>query len=153
MLRRSTSGNRVREQFQLDAFGEALLLFAAADRLDALDADGWKAAEVAVDAIGQRYGEPDAGIWELEPRRWTHSRLMCAAGLRAVAARRPEQAADWSRLADRIVADTSRDGLHPDGRWQRSPDDAARRRRAPPARPARRRAGRRPAHAWRPGGR
>ncbi|MFZ2016287.1 MAG: glycoside hydrolase family 15 protein [Nocardioides sp.] len=118
------SGNRVREQFQLDAFGEALLLFAAADRLDALDADGWKAAEVAVDAIEQRYGEPDAGIWELEPRRWTHSRLMCAAGLRAVAARRPEQAADWSTLADRIVADTSRDGLHPDGRWQRSPDDA-----------------------------
>ena len=48
---------------------------------------------------------------------------MCAAGLRAVAARGPEQAADWSTLADRIVADTSRDCLHPDGRWQRSPDD------------------------------
>ena len=41
-------GNHVRDQFQLDAFGEALLLFAAADRLDVLDADGWKAAEVAV---------------------------------------------------------------------------------------------------------
>jgi hypothetical protein len=118
------AGNRVREQFQLDAFGEALLLFAAADRLDMLDADGWKAAEVAVDAVEQRYREADAGIWELEERHWTHSRLMCAAGLRAVAARRPRQAADWSSLADRIVADTSRDGLHPDGRWQRSPDDA-----------------------------
>jgi hypothetical protein len=117
------AGNQVRRQFQLDAFGEALLLFAAADRLGALEADGWKAAEAAVDGIVQRYDEPDAGIWELEDRRWTHSRLMCAAGLRAAAARRPDRAADWLGLADRIVADTSRDCVHPDGRWQRAPDD------------------------------
>jgi alpha,alpha-trehalase len=116
-------GNRVRLQFQLDAFGEALLLFAAADRLDVLDADGWRAAEGAVEGIRQRYDEPDAGIWELEPRRWTHSRLMSAAGLRAAAGRRPERAAEWLMLADRIVADTSRDCVHPDGRWQRAPDD------------------------------
>jgi hypothetical protein len=119
------AGNRVRQQFQLDAFGEALLLFAAADRLDVLEADGWKAAEGAVEAIVKRYDEPDAGIWELEPRRWTHSRLTCAAGLRAAAARRPDRAAEWLALADRIVADTSRDCLHPDGRWQRAPDDPA----------------------------
>jgi alpha,alpha-trehalase len=118
-------GNRVRQQFQLDAFGEALLLLAAADRLDVLDADGWKAAEAAVEGITQRYEEPDAGIWELEPRRWAHSRLTCAAGLRAVAARRKDRTAEWSGLADRIVADTSRDCLHPDGRWQRAPDDPA----------------------------
>ncbi len=118
-------GNRVRQQFQLDAFGEALLLLAAADRLDVLDADGWKAAEAAVEGITQRYEEPDAGIWELEPRRWAHSRLTCAAGLRAVAARREDRTAEWSGLADRIVADTSRDCLHPDGRWQRAPDDPA----------------------------
>ena len=41
-------GNWVNEQFQLDAFGEALLLFAAAADHDHLDADGWRAAEVAV---------------------------------------------------------------------------------------------------------
>ena len=117
------AGNQVRGQFQLDAFGEALLLFASADRLDALDADGWKAAEVAADAIAQRYDEPDAGIWELAPRRWTHSRLACVAGLRSVAARRPERSADWAGLADRILADVSQDCLHPDGRWQRAPDD------------------------------
>jgi alpha,alpha-trehalase len=116
-------GNRVRDQFQLDAFGESLLLFAAADRLDVLDADGWKAAEAAVEAIVQRYDEPDAGIWELEPQRWTHSRLTCAAGLRAAAARRPDRAAEWLGLADRIVADTSRECVHPDGRWQRAPSD------------------------------
>jgi hypothetical protein len=117
------AGNRVRHQFQLDALGEALLLFASADWLDVLDADGWKAAEAAVEGIAQRHDEPDAGIWELEPRRWTHSRLMCAAGLRAAAARRTDRAAEWTALADSIVADASRDCLHPTGRWQRAPDD------------------------------
>jgi alpha,alpha-trehalase len=116
-------GNQVRRQFQLDAFGEALLLFAAADRLDALDADGWKAAELAVEGIVERGDQPDAGIWELEPRRWAHSRLTCAAGLRAVARQRPDLAARWVPLADRLVADANRDCLHPTGRWQRAPDD------------------------------
>ena len=35
-------GNHVNAQFQLDALGEALLLFAAAARHDHLDADGWR---------------------------------------------------------------------------------------------------------------
>jgi GH15 family glucan-1,4-alpha-glucosidase len=117
------TGNHVRDQFQLDAFGEALLLFAAADRLDALDATGWRAAEEAVEGIARRWEEPDAGIWELSPRHWAHSRLTCAAGLRAVAARRPDRAADWTFLADRLVSDASSDSLHPSGRWQRSPRD------------------------------
>jgi hypothetical protein len=117
------AGNHVRDQFQLDAFGEALLLFAAADRLDVLDADGWRAAEAAVAGIVARGEEPDAGIWELESRRWTHSRLTCAAGLRAVAQRRPDRAAEWVGLADRLVADAGSDCVHPSGRWQRAPDD------------------------------
>jgi hypothetical protein len=116
-------GNRVRDQFQLDAFGEALLLFAAADSLQLLDADGWKAAEVAAEAIAERGHEADAGIWELDDRRWAHSRLTCAAGLRAVARRRADRAAEWTRLADRLVVSTDGDCLHPDGRWQRSPED------------------------------
>jgi hypothetical protein len=116
-------GNRVRRQFQLDAFGEALLLFAAADRLGALDADGWKAVDLAVQGIADRGHEADAGVWELEPRRWAHSRLTCAAGLRAVAAQRPSQATPWIRLAEAILDETNRDCLHPTGRWQRAPDD------------------------------
>jgi hypothetical protein len=118
-------GNRVREQFQLDSFGEALLLFAAADRLDTLDADGWKAAEQAVQGIVERGEEEDSGIWELEPRRWAHSRLTCAAGLRAVAAQRPDRAAAWLQVADRLVDRANRDCLHPSGRWQRAPGDAS----------------------------
>jgi hypothetical protein len=120
------SGNQVNEQFQLDAFGESLLLFSEASRLDRLDADGWRAAQTAAESIAARWTEPDSGIWELEPDEWTHSRLICAAGLRAISARAPggEEAAKWLALADAILADTSARSLHPSGRWQRSPGDA-----------------------------
>ncbi len=118
------TGNWVNSQFQLDAFGEALLLFAAAARRDRLDTDGWRAVEAAVAAIESRWGEPDAGIWELDNTRWAHSRLTCAAGLRAVAAAAPKaQAAHWAGFADAIVANTTADCLHPSGRWQRAPGD------------------------------
>ncbi len=119
-------GNWVNDQFQLDVFGEALRLFAAAASIDRLDADGWRAAELAVAAIGERWHEQDAGIWELEPDEWTHGRLICAAGLKAISACGPggEQAASWLALADAITADASARSLHPSGRWQRSPTDA-----------------------------
>ena len=117
-------GNWVNHQFQLDAFGEALLLLAAAAGHDRLDADGWRAAEAAADAIADRWQEPDGGIWELEPDAWTHSRLVCAAGLRRIADHQAsEQATRWLALADAIVADTSAHALHPAGYWQRSPSD------------------------------
>ncbi len=118
-------GNWVNSQFQLDAFGEALQVFAAADELDRLDADGWAAAEIAANAVAARWREPDAGIWELDPAPWTESRLACAAGLRAVARcpRAGSTAARWEALADTLVADSSNHGLHPSGRWQRSPSD------------------------------
>ncbi|WP_373431691.1 glycoside hydrolase family 15 protein [Streptomyces achromogenes] len=118
-------GNQVNEQFQLDGFGEALLLLASAARQDRLDADAWQAAEIAADAIAQRYRQPDAGVWELSPRNWAHSRLTCAAGLRAIAdARAPSpHSGKWVALADRLVADTAAQCLHPSGRWQRSPED------------------------------
>ena len=119
------TGNWVNQQFQLDVFGEALLLFAGAARRQVLDGDGWRAAEIAADAIGQRWREPDAGIWEIDDRPWTHSRLIVAAGLRAMAAvaRTPGPGAAWLTLADQIVADTAAHALHPDGYWQRAPDD------------------------------
>jgi GH15 family glucan-1,4-alpha-glucosidase len=119
-------GNHVRDQFQLDAFGEALLLFAAAGRHDMLDARAWQAVDAAVEAVGKRWQDPDAGIWELDDRAWTHSRLIVAAGLRAVAAQvSGGRAGELLGFADRIVADTARTSVHPDGRWQRAPDDPA----------------------------
>ena len=116
-------GNRATKQFQLDAFGEALLLFAAAGG-DRLDPDHWRAAETAIAAIGERWREPDAGIWELDARHWAHSRLTCVAGLRAIAGHAPSgSGAEWNALADVILADVAADCRHPSGRWQRAPDD------------------------------
>jgi alpha,alpha-trehalase len=125
------AGNWVREQFQLDAFGETLSLFAAAGRHDMLAKDDWRAVAVAVDAIEKRWQEPDAGIWELDDQRWAHSRIACVSGLRAIAelagAAPPgghghQQAARWSSLADAIAASLA-DCVHPSGRLQRTPDD------------------------------
>ncbi|MFI5683279.1 glycoside hydrolase family 15 protein [Streptomyces sp. NPDC051636] len=120
-------GNRVGDQFQLDCFGEALQLLAAAARHDRLDATGAEAAGLAVRTIAERWREPDAGIWELDAREWTHSRLSCVAGLRALAAADPRhpRADTCTRLADTILAATSATSLHPDGHWQRTPGDPA----------------------------
>jgi GH15 family glucan-1,4-alpha-glucosidase len=119
------AGNHVNEQFQLDAFGESLLLLATAARHDRLEADGVRAAERAAAAIADRWREPEAGIWELEPRHWTHSRLTCVAGLRAIAASAPRTAGShrWLELADAILAETRSSARHPSGRWQRATDD------------------------------
>jgi hypothetical protein len=118
-------GNRVNRQFQLDAFGESLLLLAAAARHDHLDSAGRQAAEIAAGAIAGRWREPDAGIWEIDNQPWTHSRLTCAAGLRAAArsCASASLASDWEGLADVIVADTAKHAVHSSGRWQRSPAD------------------------------
>jgi alpha,alpha-trehalase len=118
-------GNHVNAQFQLDTFGEALLLFAAAARHDHLGTDHYQGVTAAVAAIQRRWQDADAGIWELDNRRWAHSRLICAAGLRAMAGAgvSAADAAEWSGLADAIVADVAADCCHPSGRWQRAPDD------------------------------
>jgi GH15 family glucan-1,4-alpha-glucosidase len=127
------AGNRVRRQFQLDSLGEVLQLLAAAAGLDVLDADGMRAAEVAASAIAERWADPEAGIWELHDDHWTHSRLCCVVGLRAIAAattaasaspggNSTRVAARWSSLADAIMADMGQ-AVHPSGRWKRAAGD------------------------------
>ncbi|MFC0005584.1 glycoside hydrolase family 15 protein [Micromonospora siamensis] len=121
---RARTGNWVRGQFQLDAYGEVLMLLATAQRHDRLDSDGQRAMELAADAIDRRWSQPDSGIWELPPRHWTHSKLTCVAGLRAAArATIPALAGRWTALADRILADAAAHGLAAQGHWQRSYDD------------------------------
>ena len=114
-------GNHAHRQFQLDTFGEALLLFATATGHGRLDSEGFDAAATAADAIAGRWQEPDAGVWELDDRRWAHSRLTCVAGLRAMSAH-TRAACRWRDLADRIAASLD-DCVHPTGRWQRAPQD------------------------------
>lgn len=93
-------GNRVNAQFQLDSMGEVLQLLAAAAELGMLGPDELRAAEVVARAIEQRWTRPDAGVWELHDDFWTHSRLACVAGLRAMAAATATHgarlAANWS---------------------------------------------------------
>lgn len=122
---RDRVGNWVNHQFQLDAFGEALILLATAQRHGRLSEDGRRAVDVAVRVIAEHHRDPDAGIWETDDRLWTHSRLICAAGLYAVAraAPSPGDVVGWTRLADLLVAEASESSLHPSGRWQRSPED------------------------------
>lgn len=120
-------GNWVNGQFQLDACGEALLLLASAGARDRLDVDGWRALETAVTVIRTRWAEPEAGIWELEPHHWTHSRLTCVAGLRAAAGVGPSstrETAEWVGLADTILAATANSCVRADGSWKRAADDA-----------------------------
>ena len=119
-------GNRVRHQFQLDLFGEVLLLLANAASQDRLAADGWDAAELAIRAIADRSEEKEHGIWEIGPAHWTHSRLICVAGLRAIAEYAPlsRHVTKALSLADHLLSTADRTALHPSGRWQRSPDDA-----------------------------
>ena len=118
-------GNHVTDQFQLDGYGEALQLFAAAARLDRLPVEAARAARVAVDAIIKHDGKPEAGIWETENRVWTHSRLTCVAGLRNAAAllAAPPEMGEWLALADSILAQTTRSSLSPAGYWRRATDD------------------------------
>ncbi len=118
------TGNWVRQQFQLDAFGEALLLLGAAAGHDRLTLEHWRAVEAAVTAIRQRRGDSGAGVWETRNDQWTHSRLICAAGLRRVSQHAPtQQGAEWSALADSIVSEVGATSVHPRGHWQRSPTD------------------------------
>lgn len=117
------AGNWITRQFQLDAFGDALQLLATAARADRLPTGGRRAIDVAVAAVDRRWQENEAGIWELDNRQWTHSRLTCVAGLRAVA----QVAAGGGPgrtavLADAILADTARRGLDAAGAWRRSPE-------------------------------
>ncbi len=117
-------GNHVNAQFQLDVLGEALQLYAAADSAGRLDETGWRAVEQTVTAIQKRGEDPDAGIWELDDRRWAHSRLACVAGLRSIAARRTGATARaWEDLAATILSSVESDCVHSSGRWQRAPDD------------------------------
>lgn len=117
------TGNWVRGQFQLDAMGELLELYAAAGRHGHLSTDDDRAVSTIVKTIASRWTEPDAGVWELEDDWWIQSRLASVAGLRVAARDVPgTDTAHLLSLADAIMAETSKRGLGPDGAWKRAPD-------------------------------
>ena len=116
-------GNWVRGQFQLDTCGELLQLYATSGRHDHLTSDDVRAVQALVALVEQRWEAPDAGIWELADDWWTHSRLACVAGLRAVAGHLAStDTARLLTLADQILAQTSRRCLNADGSWRQAPE-------------------------------
>jgi hypothetical protein len=118
------TGNDAVAQFQLDGFGEALQLFAAAAKHGVLTPDGEKAVDVACAAIAQRWDEPDAGIWELHDQWWTHSRLACVAGLRSIASfAHGMRRTNATELADAILRETTKRCVTPSGAWGCVPGD------------------------------
>jgi hypothetical protein len=69
-------GNRVRNQFQLDSFGEALLLFATAARADRMPDDAARAARCGT----SRHGSSTCRWWRCCPASTTRCRSTAAAG-------------------------------------------------------------------------
>ncbi|WP_069817216.1 glycoside hydrolase family 15 protein [Streptomyces sp. TP-A0874] len=117
-------GNQASAQFQLDTFGEVLQLMAAAARHDRLTPDAERAVHIAAEAVERNWRRPDAGLWELEDRWWTHSRLSVVCGLRSVAEVMPRAAARrFDEIADAVLGETRRRCLRSDGRWRRAADD------------------------------
>ncbi|MEZ5165305.1 MAG: glycoside hydrolase family 15 protein [Acidimicrobiales bacterium] len=113
-------GNAADHQVQLDVFGPVLELIRTLGDLDApLSVAHWRLVEDLVDAVGERWTEPDQGIWEIRstPRHHTNSKVMCwvtvdravqVAG-RVFGRTRPE----WEGLRDDIAADVLAHGWNP----------------------------------------
>ncbi len=105
-------GNAAAQQLQLDVFGPIMeLLDVLAECGVALSPEHWRLTEAVVGAVGQRWHEPDHGIWEIraQPQHHVHSKVMCwmavDRAVRIAQAFTGQRPADWLALRDRIAAD------------------------------------------------
>jgi alpha,alpha-trehalose-phosphate synthase [UDP-forming]/trehalose-phosphatase len=114
------TGNAAAGQLQLDVYGPVIMLI---DELTAkrscVTDEEWQLVTKMVEAVRMRWREPDHGIWEIrqQPRRHTHSRMMCWLAVHralAVAGTRGEDPADWRELRDEIAAEIEKDGWSDD---------------------------------------
>ena len=74
------TGNGAHSQLQLDVYGEFLDVLLQSVRAGGrIDPNSWSLARLLLDALEQRWHEPDEGIWEVRgPRRhFTHSKVFC----------------------------------------------------------------------------
>jgi len=112
-------GNAANGQLQLDVFGPVADLIAAvvAARGRVLDHE-WQLIEAMAEAVGQRWHEPDHGLWEarLTPRHHVHSKVMCwwtmerSLEVANLLRRPPAQIDAWEGLRDDIRDDVLENG-------------------------------------------
>ena len=105
-------GNEACVQLQLDVFGPvAELIHQIASAGPALPVKYWRLLEDLVDAVEQRWMEPDQGMWEIRsaPRHHTHSKVMCwltvDRAVRTGADIDGNERPDWVDLRERIRDD------------------------------------------------
>ncbi|MFC7341170.1 trehalose-phosphatase [Saccharopolyspora griseoalba] len=114
-------GNLADQQVQLDVFGPVVELIAhlAAATGSIRDHD-WDLVKAMAEAVGQRWFEPDHGIWEERdvPRHHVYSKVMCWVTLdRAVKIAETygrEVQDGWVTLREQIAEDVVKNGWHPD---------------------------------------
>ena len=110
-------GNAAAQQLQLDIFGPIMELVALlAESGAAISTEHWRLTEAIVNAVGQRWHEPDHGIWEIRrPRQhYVHSKVMCwmavDRALRIALAFSARQPAEWLSLREEIAHDVLEHG-------------------------------------------
>jgi GH15 family glucan-1,4-alpha-glucosidase len=72
-------GNGAHSQLQLDVYGEVMDALYQARRGGVVGTEaGWALQRALLDDLGQRWREPDSGLWEMRgpPRHFTHSKVM-----------------------------------------------------------------------------
>lgn len=113
-------GNAAAGQVQLDVFGPiAELVALLAERGTPLSSEHWRLVEMMVEAVENRWHEPDHGIWEVRmaKRHHVHSKVMCWQTVdRALKVadylgrKRPQ----WPALRERIRDDVLEHGFNAD---------------------------------------
>ncbi len=122
-------GNAASQQIQLDIFGPiADMIDQLARQGAALSSEHWRLVENMVEAVANRWREPDHGIWEVRRsrRHHFHSKVMCwqtvDRGLR-VSCYLGRSRSEWEGLREAIRDDALRHGLR-DGRFHATYEDS-----------------------------
>ena len=112
-------GNGAHDQFQLDVYGELMgALHLGRNGGMSADDEGWHLQRALTNFVGQKWDQPDDGIWEVRggQKQFTHSKVMAW-----MAVDRSIQDAekygldapldDWKRVRDAIHADVCAKGF------------------------------------------
>jgi GH15 family glucan-1,4-alpha-glucosidase len=114
-------GNAAADQLQLDVYGEVVDVMYQAHRAGfEADADDWALTKAVVEAVEQRWTEPDSGLWESRgpARHFVHSKVLAWVALdratRAVERFRLDGPVDrWRAVRAQIHADVCANGYDP----------------------------------------